>query len=368
MTQLETLPVLDLSLLDGDAASAASFRDQLRAATHEIGFFYLTGTGISPSLEQRMHHVATEFFDLPLQDKLAIENINSPNFRGYTRLGGERTQGHVDWREMIDICPETPAIPPADGVPDFERLKGPNQWPAALPELRAVAEEWQATLAEVGRKLLRAWAQALGEDESYFDTNFGDPFTLLKIVKYPGIEPTEESATDQGVGSHKDAGVLTLLWIEPGVAGLQVQMPSGDWIDAPPVPGAFVCNIGELLEYATQGYLKATTHRVVAPRAPQSRISIPFFFNPALDAKLPLVRLPPELATEARGITRDPKNPIHALYGENALKSRLRAHPDVAAIHHADLVARRAAEAAAGVAAGTAAPSPSPAPASATAA
>ena len=131
--------------------------------------------------------------------------------------------------------------------------------------------------------------------------------------------------------------MLTLLWVEPGKGGLQVER-DGTWVDAPPVDGAFVVNIGELLEYATDGYLKATNHRVVSPKAPEERISIPFFFNPALDARLPLIELPAELAAQARGVTKDPANPIHALYGENALKSRLRAHPDVAAIHHADLV------------------------------
>ena len=135
--------------------------------------------------------------------------------------------------------------------------------------------------------------------------------------------------------------MLTLLWVEPGKGGLQVER-DGEWVDAPPVPGAFVVNIGELLEYATQGYLIATNHRVVSPKYPDDRISVPFFFNPALDARLPIIELPVDLAAEARGVTQDPANPIHALYGSNALKSRLRAHPDVAAIHHADLVAARA--------------------------
>jgi isopenicillin N synthase-like dioxygenase len=108
------------------------------------------------------------------------------------------------------------------------------------------------------------------------------------------------------------------------------------------VPGAFVVNIGELLEYATGGYLIATNHRVVSPRHPDDRISVPFFFNPALDQRLPLIELPPELAARARGVTDDPSNPIHARYGENLLKSRLRAHPDVAEIWHADLLAVRA--------------------------
>ncbi len=130
-----SLPVLDFSQLDGDAADVARFRDELRAATHDVGFFYLTGTGIPAGLEDRLHRVAREFFDLPEADKLAIENVNSPHFRGYTRVGGELTQGRVDWREQIDIGPERSAVDDPD-APDYARLIGPNLWPAAQPELR----------------------------------------------------------------------------------------------------------------------------------------------------------------------------------------------------------------------------------------
>ncbi len=326
-----TLPILDLSRLDEGPDEAAAFRDDLRAATRDVGFFYLTGTGVTPRLEQRIHRAARNFFALPDEEKLAIENVRSPHFRGYTRIGGERTQGKVDWREQIDIGPERA---PIEGGPAFNRLIGPNLWPAAQPELREVVSAWHETLSAVSRRLLRAWAQVLGAEESYFDRHFGEPSTLIKIVRYPG---TREPRPRQGVGAHKDSGVLTLLWVEPGKGGLQVER-DGEWVDAPPVPGAFVVNIGELLEYATGGYLKATNHRVVSPSAPDDRISIPFFFNPALDQRLPPIELPAELASQARGVTDDPSNRIHALYGENALKSRLRAHPDVAAIHHPDLV------------------------------
>jgi isopenicillin N synthase-like dioxygenase len=43
---------------------------------------------------------------LPLEERLAIENVNSPQFRGYTRVGTEHTGGAPDWREQIDIGPE----------------------------------------------------------------------------------------------------------------------------------------------------------------------------------------------------------------------------------------------------------------------
>ncbi|MFF7681351.1 isopenicillin N synthase family dioxygenase [Microbacterium sp. NPDC007973] len=332
------LPILDLSLLDQGPEAASRFRDDLRAATHDVGFFYLTGTGVTPALEERLLQAAHDFFALPEAEKLAIENVTSPHFRGYTRVGGERTQGRVDWREQIDIGPERDAIPDADG-PGYNRLIGPNLWPAAQPELREVVTEWHDHLTGVARKLLRAWALALGAEEQYFDRHFGDPQTLIKIVRYPG---KDDPTPQQGVGAHKDSGVLTLLWVEPGKGGLQVER-DGEWVDAPPVPGAFVVNIGELLEYATQGYLTATNHRVISPRYPDERISVPFFFNPALDARLPIIDLPADLAAEARGVSQDPTNPIHATYGENALKSRLRAHPDVAERWHSDLLAARTA-------------------------
>ena len=156
------LPILDLSQLDAGPEAAARFRDDLRAATHDVGFFYLTGTGIPPALESRLHRAAKDFFALPEEDKLAIENVKSPHFRGYTRIGGERTQGRVDWREQIDIGPERAAVA---GGAAYNRLTGPNLWPTAQPELREIVSEWHDHLSGVARKLLRAWALALGAPE-----------------------------------------------------------------------------------------------------------------------------------------------------------------------------------------------------------
>ncbi|RFA09525.1 oxidoreductase [Subtercola boreus] len=329
------LPVLDLSRLQGGDAEAEAFRSELRQATHDFGFFYLTGHGVPQPLIDRVIGTARAFFALPEADKLAIENLQSPQFRGYTRVGGELTQGRVDWREQIDIGAEREPVARGEGVADYWRLEGPNQWPDALPELREVMTEWRDTLTEVALTLLRAWAVSLGSPADIFDEAFADrPFPLIKIVRYPGKSDPEPK---QGVGAHKDSGVLTLLFVEDGKAGLQVEK-DGEWIDAPPLSGTFVVNIGELLEVATDGYLKATVHRVISPRIGDDRISIPFFFSPALDAKVPALVLPEELARDAAGVTLDPANPIYKTYGENALKSRLRAHPDVASLHHGDLV------------------------------
>lgn len=340
MTTLTQLPIIDLSRADPSAGpgSAEALRADLLAAAHDVGFFYLTGHGITAAQQAELFSVAGDFFALPEEQKRAIENVHSPHFRGWTRLGGERTQGQQDWREQIDIGPERAAQSATADTP-WAVLEGPNLWPSDLPRFREVVESWTSAVSGVAVRLLQEWAQALGQDRHVFDAAFDEPSTLLKIVRYPGRDP-EASGSTQGVGAHKDSGVLTLLLVEPGKAGLQVEH-HGSWIDAPPVEDAFIVNIGELLEVATDGYLKATVHRVVTPPAGQTRVSVPFFFNPNLSARIPRLTLPPALAREATGVTVDADNPIHETYGANALKSRLRAHPDVAALQHPELVAAR---------------------------
>lgn len=336
MSSLESLPVLDFSRLNAGPEEAAAFRDELRDAMHEVGFLYLAGHGVPQELTDAMLDISRRFFDLPEDVKLAVENVHSPQFRGYTRMGGEITDGSTDWREQIDIGVERDTVEPGDGVPDYWRLEGPNLWPGGLPEMREVVSEWTERLSAISLDLLRALAVSLGTPEDTFDAAFAErAFPLLKIVRYPG-----ESNPDpvQGVGSHRDGGVLTLLLVEPEKGGLQVEY-QGDWIDAPQVPGTFVVNIGEMLELATNGYLKATLHRVISPLRGTDRISLPFFFNPALDATMPQLAVSPEFQAKARGVSADPGNsPILETYGDNALRYRLRAHPNVAAVQHPDLL------------------------------
>jgi isopenicillin N synthase-like dioxygenase len=328
-----SLPVLDFSLLDGDDSAVEVFRAELRRAAHDVGFFFLVGHGVPDDLMRDLLAVARRFFELPEQDKLAIENVHSPQFRGYTRVGGERTHGDVDWREQIDIGVERPAVPAGEAAADYWRLEGPNLWPEALPQLKDVVTRWLEELDRVALRLMRAWAASLGAPEDAFDAAFAHPFSVLKIVRYPGA-----SGAPQGVGAHRDGGVLTLLLVEPDKGGLQVEH-DGEWLDVPSLPGAFVVNIGEMLELATDGYLKATLHRVVSPPEGTDRISVPFFFNPALDAVIPRIPLPAELAAEAKGLSLDPtKSPILETYGDNALRYRLRAHPNVAEAHHRELL------------------------------
>ncbi|MER7759260.1 2-oxoglutarate and iron-dependent oxygenase domain-containing protein [Streptomyces sp. NPDC097619] len=325
------LPVLDLSRAD-DPAQVADFRRELHAAARDTGFLHLTGHGITPAETARILDLTRRFFELPEADRVALSNLNSPHFRGYTRIGHELTGGASDWRDQLDVGAERPAPELGPEDPAFLWLEGPNQWPAALPELEPVVLEWQRRLAEVAHRLLRELLASIGAPQDFFDAAFADrPHLHTKLIRYPGSAP---SGADQGVGAHKDYGFLTLL-LQDAVGGLQV-VKDGGFVDVPPLEGAFVVNLGELLEIATEGYLVATDHRVVSPPGATERFSVPFFYNPRLDAVIETV--PGAYLADAPGVAHDSSNPLHAQYGRNELKGWVRAHPEVARRHHPELL------------------------------
>jgi isopenicillin N synthase-like dioxygenase len=340
-----TLPVLDLrDFTAGDAARRAGFVDRLRDTAHRHGFFYLRGyaahTGRrEEDLADVVLAASRQFFALPAVAKEAVRMVHSPQFRGYTAAGEEITRGQRDWREQLDVGAERALLPQTPDSPGWTRLQGPNQWPAELPALKPTLLDWQDALTVTGRHLLRALALALGQSEDRFDAAFGDaPVQHLKIIHYPGRADGE---SDQGVGAHKDGGCLTLLLqgAQAGLQALEREVGEPHWIDVPPLRGTLVINIGEVLEIQTGGFLRAAVHRVVSPPQSADRQSVAFFLSPRLDVALDALTLPPALAAVARGIDRDPLNPLIAHTGRNLLKGRLRSHPDVAQRHHADLLA-----------------------------
>ena len=330
---ISALPILDLSLLDGTAIQRQGFLDDLRHAARDVGFFYLTGHGIDSELLQQVQASARQFFALPDSEKAAVGMINSPHFRGYNRAASEITRGQPDLREQFDLGAERAVLPIDDNSPWWARLQGPNQWPAALPELKPLLLDWQQAMTGMSLRLLRAFAEALSLPQEAFDRLYGDqPNEHIKLMRYPGQAPQQ---SNQGVGAHKDSGFLSFL-LQDRQAGLQVEIEEGRWIDALPLENTLVVNIGELLELATNGYLRATVHRVLSPQAGNERLSIAFFLGAQLDAVVPLYPLPTALLREARGPASDPDNPLFRDVGWNYLKGRLRSHPDVARRYYAD--------------------------------
>lgn len=330
------LPVLDIAPFLEDPASdaAQAFVADLRAACHHTGFAHIVGHGVDAALEERLLAESRRFLALPLAEREAIAIANSAAFRGYTRVGDERTRGQADWRDQLDFGPEQEAPPRGYDGPAWLRLRGPNQWPASLPDLSNLALTWLDEMLGLGVGVMRALALGLGQPVDRFDPAFIPSHDLhAKIIRYPAGNP----ASDQGVGLHHDSGLLTFI-LQSDVPGLEVRI--GDrMVLVEPLPGAYVMNLGAMMQTATDGYLRATPHRVVSPVGDDDRISVVLFFNPAFESTFEPLELPAELARHARPERVDLKGEaIHTLFGENNLKVRLRSHPDVAIRHYADVI------------------------------
>lgn len=332
---ISAIPIIDLSKLDGTPEQRGEFLQQLRVAARDIGFFYLTNHGVDQNLLSQVQNSSRDFFALPQQEKDRVAMVNSRHFRGYNRAASERTRGQPDWREQFDLGAERVPLPQTEDSPAWSRLQGPNQWPEALPELKPLLLEWQKTMTAMSLRILRAFAEALSLPIDAFDPLYGDkPNEHIKLIRYPGRGVDE---SNQGVGAHKDSGFLTFL-LQDKQKGLQVEVEKDRWVDALPIENAFVVNIGELLELATNGYLRATVHRVLAPSTGNERLSLAFFLGARLDAVIPVFQLPADLAAQANGPESDPQNPLLRDVGWNYLKGRLRSHPDVAERYYADIL------------------------------
>ncbi|MDT8912004.1 2-oxoglutarate and iron-dependent oxygenase domain-containing protein [Amycolatopsis sp. PS_44_ISF1] len=332
----DTFPVLDLRDAAGPAETRTGFLHRLREAVHEIGFFQLVGHGVEDT--EDMLELSRRFFALPEPDRLALNILDSPLFRGYSELGREHTRGVPDQRRQLDIGPEQPARRFGPGDPAYQCLIGPNRWPSAMPELRPAIESWIARLTELSHRLLRLILESLEAPAGFLDDVVDpDPQIHLKLLHYPGPARTGgDDGSGQGTGAHNDLGLLTLL-VQDGHGGLQVAVEDGRFIDVPVIPGAFVVNLGELLEVATRGYVRATQHRVVRPAPGVDRYSIPFFYNPRLDATMQ--PLPGPYVERAGGVIDVAGNPLFALYGDNVMKGVIRSFPENVARHHPDLAA-----------------------------
>lgn len=250
------VPVIDISgLRAADSGERQRVVDALGAASREVGFCYLTNTGIATSLFEGLLSATKRFFALPLESKMRHYIGNSRCHRGYVPEGEEVFSGGThDRKEAFDTGLDLPADDPDHlaGNP----LLGPNQWPE-VPGFAAAVSVYYAEVLDLGRLLLDAFAAALGESPESFRRVVTKPPSQLRLIHYP-YDPDARDAV--GIGAHTDYECFTLL--KPTAPGLEVLNGVGDWIDVPPLPDAFVLNIGDMLETWTNGEFVATTHRV----------------------------------------------------------------------------------------------------------
>jgi isopenicillin N synthase-like dioxygenase len=274
------IPVIDIGpFLRGTPADRAVVAKKIGDACRNIGFFYITNHGVPEALIAETYAQARRFFALPetVKEEVAIEN--SACHRGYFSTGGENLdpakQKTGDLKEGYKIGRDLGADHPL--VQANTPLHGPNQWPANLPGWRETMTAYYDAMEALGREMLHAFALALAVPETYFDAWLTTPMTTLGPLHYP---PQTGHITEAqlGAGAHTDYGCLTLL-AQDASGGLQVRNGEKQWVDAPPIPGSFVVNIGDMMERWTNGVFTSTLHRVINISG-RERYSLPYFFDP----------------------------------------------------------------------------------------
>ena len=267
------ISIIDIAPLVERTDGMTEVGAKIGRACRELGFFYIVGHGVDEDVQQRLEELSRRFFAQdPAQKMLIAMERGGRAWRGYFPVGGELTSGRPDLKEGIYFgaeLGEDNALVRA-GVP----LHGPNLFPPHLPGFRQTVLEYMSAMTALGHRLMAGIAIGLGLDESYFHEHYtADPLTLFRIFHYP----LSADAESWGVGEHTDYGLLTILR-QDEAGGLEVKTRRG-WVEAPPIPGSFICNIGDMLDRMTGGLYRSTPHRV-RNRNGRARLSFPFFFDP----------------------------------------------------------------------------------------
>lgn len=394
---MSSIPILDLSEAS-EPRTHQALLDQLHDALFNVGFLYIKNHAIPQATIDDLINILPSLFALPAEDKLQVSKLNSPHFLGYNGYAEESTLGQKDLREQFDFATELPVIYDESASNNNEvnrdlsqlywRLRGPNQWPdeTKLPgfrdllmkygnekipkqvadtELCARYHDAVSRLSyEVVHLIEEAFEIPVGTFDHLFTTSTDarsdsssssasvsrgsdaslSPQHRIKLLHYPPV-PMSEAST-QGVGAHKDSsGWLTFLYQAPHPeGGLSVLSSDGQWIAAPPIPGTFVVNIGNAFEAATEGAIRATVHRVDAPRT-QARYSVPFFMGLPLDLTVSEIRalMPEEVKRKGRernsgddGVSAF-LDPRWDSLGESQLRKWIRSHEDVGRKWYGDI-------------------------------
>jgi isopenicillin N synthase-like dioxygenase len=274
------VPIVDIS---ADPEALAADLDEI---CRTVGFFQITGHGITDEVAGPAWTMATRFFDLSLADKLAVARPTPDYPYGYIPLAGESLTRSMagaappDLKETFNVGPPSPPVHRfAD--PDEAWVYSPNLWPGALPGLEAAWAAYYEAMRGLGHRLMSLFARGLGLEPGFFAgaTSYGA--NALRAINYPAREGAA-LAGQLRAGAHTDYGTVTILR-QDAEGGLEVLGPDGTWAEVEPVPGAFVINIGDLMARWTNDRWRSTLHRVVDPPGPSAatarRQSMAYFQN-----------------------------------------------------------------------------------------
>ncbi|MCP4391208.1 MAG: isopenicillin N synthase family oxygenase, partial [Gammaproteobacteria bacterium] len=236
---------------------------------------HIVGHGFDMRLTSQLQAAAAEFFSQPESAKLDLGL--DPSMRGYLPLyyrskisdsfsGTSHQEGFWIGANFA-----------TDSRHPLERA---NRWPEQPDSLRPSMCDYLNAIESIAAVLGQGFADALGQDGDFYSTHFARPTSRLKLNHYPPQE-NPQRIDNIGVIPHTDSGAFTILWQDAN-GGLEVRSKGGEWVGAPPLEDSFVVNIGDILQYWSNGRYSSTQHRVIN-RYGVDRYSIPYFVNPAAE-------------------------------------------------------------------------------------
>jgi isopenicillin N synthase-like dioxygenase len=299
-------PVIDIAALqlpDAPAGVRAEIARQVARACAETGFFAVTGHGVPHAVIAELIAQSYAFFDLPLAEKLLVRRPRPEQNRGYIPPGDERlarlrgNETPPDLKELYTIgpfdLPPTPYFTGPTAYPSF----APNLWPARPAGLRPALEAYWHEIDRVARTLCRIFIAALDLAPDFFDDKIDKHISQLRIMHYPPPQAAP-LAGQLRAGAHSDLGMMTLLYSDNDVGGLEVMDRADRWVPVPVTDGAFTVNLGDLMMRWTNDRWRSTLHRVVNPPEiaddRSRRLSIGMFFIPNYDAVVAPIAAPGE--------------------------------------------------------------------------
>ena len=285
----ELFPIVSLRAFDtATKANRRLMAEEVDRICRSSGFLAVTDHGVPQEVIDRAWTRAKAFFDEPVEVKQQARapfpgypyGYLGPNSEALAASRGVATP--PDLKESFNGGPQTK--PP--GLTNKEALSfcyADTIWPAAPVGFRSAWENYYRAMEDLASRIMVMFAAALSLPEDYFAPFIDHPISALRALNYP--EQTVAPQPGQlRAGAHSDYGSLTILLPQAGSKGLQIERPDKSWMDVPPVPGAFIINIGDLMARWTNDRWVSTVHRVANPTNPAEararRQSFAFFHQP----------------------------------------------------------------------------------------